>query len=151
MGDHFRRVASRTAELTGSPVSFLCAVGVIVSWALLGPLFGFSDTWQLVINTGTTIVTFLMVFLLQSTQNRDTRAIHLKLDELIRAQKSARNFFADVESASEAELRLLQEEFRNLRQQGLSHHDAAERAHHKLHGDHDHHGGHDHHGVHDHR
>jgi low affinity Fe/Cu permease len=93
----FSRVASRIADFTGRPWAFLTAVLVIVVWAITGPVFGFSDTWQLVINTGTTIVTFLMVFLIQNTQNRDARAIHLKLDELLRATPRARNEFMEAE------------------------------------------------------
>ncbi len=93
----FSRIASRIADFTGRPWAFLTAVLVIVVWAVTGPIFGFSDTWQLVINTGTTIVTFLMVFLIQNTQNRDARAIHLKLDELLRATPKARNEFMEAE------------------------------------------------------
>src|SRR5205823_4530696 len=115
----FGKVAAKIAVLVGSPWAFGLAVGAIVVWAALGPRYHFSDSWQLVINTGTTIVTFLMVFLIQNTQNRDARAIHLKLDELIRAQKSARNLFADLEHASDVELRALQEEFKRLRARGL--------------------------------
>ena len=107
------------ADGVGTWWAFLIALIVVAAWALTGPLFGFSDSWQLVINTGTTIVTFLMVFLIQATQNRDSRALHLKLDELIRATKSARNTFADLEDATEEELHQLQLEFRRLRQQGL--------------------------------
>src|SRR6476619_4691625 len=105
MRDVFRRFASRTSESVGSPAAFVIGLTLIVLWGATGPLFGYSDSWQLVVNTATTIVTFLMVFLIQSTQNRDARAIHLKLDELIRSSK-ARNIFADLESASEEELKL---------------------------------------------
>jgi low affinity Fe/Cu permease len=125
MTDAFRKFASKVAEHVGSPGAFFVATGVILTWALTGPLFGFSDTWQLVINTGTTIVTFLMVFLIQSTQNRDARAIHLKLDELIRSQKRARDVFADLEDATEEELKSFQEEFKRLRHKGLQREDAA--------------------------
>ena len=90
-------------------------MAIIVVWAATGPLFGFSDTWQLVINTSTTIVTFLMVFLIQNTQNRDAQVMQLKLDELIRAIKEARNNLIDLEEMSEDELRMLEEEFRKLR------------------------------------
>jgi low affinity Fe/Cu permease len=124
----FRKLAARVADRVGSAFTFLVALLVIAAWAVTGPLFHFSDTWQLVINTGTTIVTFLMVFLIQNTQNRDARAVHLKLDELIRAQKSARNLFADIEDATEEELRKLQDEFKRLRQQGLEKHPAAHAA-----------------------
>src|SRR5689334_25311361 len=92
----------------------MTAVTVIVVWAVTGPLFGFSDTWQLVINTGTTIITFLMVFLIQNTQNRDAKAIHLKLDELLRAVSSARNSLVDLENFSDAELEKLAKEFQRF-------------------------------------
>ena len=128
MKNWFRRLASTTAEGMGSPLAFLFAVSLIAVWALTGPLFGFSDTWQLVINTGTTVVTFLMVFLIQSTQNRDARAMHLKLDELIRAISKARNVFADLEDATEEELKSFQLEFKRLRATGLAHDLAAEQA-----------------------
>ena len=103
------------SEATGTNRAFVAAVGVIVTWAAVGPLFRWSDSWQLVINTGTTIVTFLMVFLIQATQNRETRALHLKLDELIRAQRRARNIFADLEHATDEELDTLEAEFRKVR------------------------------------
>src|SRR3954453_2407303 len=93
----FRSFSSATSEAAGSPWAFLLAVLIIVVWGVTGPLFGFSDTWQLVINTGTTIVTFLMVFLIQNTQNRDATAMHLKLDELLRAQQEARTSLATLE------------------------------------------------------
>src|ERR1700733_5844183 len=115
MNDWFHRFASRTAEIVGRSYAFILAVTVVAVWASTGPLFHFSDTWQLVINTGTTIVTFLMVFLIQNTQNRDAHAIHLKLDELIRANKHARNALLAVESMSDDELQSLQGEFEQLR------------------------------------
>jgi low affinity Fe/Cu permease len=100
----------------GTPGAFLVAFAVIVVWGVTGPLFGFSDTWQLVINTGTTIVTFLMVFLIQNTQNRDAKALHIKLDELIRAVEAAHNDIIDVEDADDEELNALQERFRKERE-----------------------------------
>jgi low affinity Fe/Cu permease len=106
MGALFARIAGRVADWTGSSWAFCVAALVIIVWALTGPVFGFSDTWQLVINTGTTIVTFLMVFLIQNTQNRDTRALHLKLDELLRAIPDAREHeFMDLEDRDEAQLK----------------------------------------------
>src|SRR3954465_9025533 len=101
----FTRFAKWTSRATGHPATFTTAVLIVLGWAVTGPIFGFSDTWQLVINTGTTIVTFLMVFLIQNSQNRDTIAIHVKLDELVRAVKEARNSVIDLENMDEAELR----------------------------------------------
>jgi low affinity Fe/Cu permease len=111
----FRKVAHTTASAIGSPYAFATAVLVVVVWAMCGPAFRYSDTWQLVINTGTTIVTFLVVFMIQNTQNRDSRAIHLKLDELIRAVESARNMLVDVEDLPDEELARLAREFQRLR------------------------------------
>lgn len=114
MNDFFHKFAHKTAEALGTPWAFIVAVTIIVAWIVTGPIFGFSDTWQLIINTGTTIVTFLMVFLIQNTQNRDAKAIHLKLDELIHAIKEARNSLIDLEDLSDEELKKLQQEFHQL-------------------------------------
>jgi low affinity Fe/Cu permease len=113
--DHFHRFAVRASLVLGTPAAFLLAVVTIVVWMASGPLFHYSDTWQLAINTGTTVVTFLMVFLIQNTQNRDARALHLKLDELIRATRRARNELIDLEALSESDLERLQKEFRRTR------------------------------------
>jgi low affinity Fe/Cu permease len=110
----FHLLAVRSAERVGSPWAFLLAVLVVFAWAVTGPLFGFSDTWQLIINTGTTIVTFLMVFLIQNTQNRDARALHLKIDELIRGLKGARNRFINLQAMTDEELDDLQKQFSAL-------------------------------------
>ena len=116
MTDFFHHVARRIAERSGSAWAFLLAASAIVVWAMTGPLFHFSDTWQLVINTGTTIVTFLMVFLIQNTQNHDSLAMHLKLDELLRAVKKARTSLVNLEDLTEEELEHLHEQFRGLQQ-----------------------------------
>lgn len=113
--DIFRRFAHGASIGVGSPYAFIAAMLVVAAWAVSGPVFAFSDTWQLVINTGTTIVTFLMVFLIQNTQNRDSRAVHLKLDELIHAAHGARDRMIDVEDLSDEELSRLQKEFERLR------------------------------------
>jgi len=109
--DTFDRFARWIEREVGSPITFLFAVAVIAVWAITGPMFVWSDTWQLVINTGTSIVTFLMVFLIQSTQSRDTRALHLKLDELIRVNKAARNSLVNVEEMSESEIQEVKKTF----------------------------------------
>src|SRR3954465_9877887 len=114
MAEWFRRFAVVAASGLGTHWAFSGAVLLIIGWAATGPFFQFGESWQLVINTGTTIITFLMVFLIQATQNRDSRAIHLKLDELIRSSK-ARNAFADLEDADEDELDAFEEEFRRIR------------------------------------
>ena len=116
MKDLFRRFAQNISQWVGSSWAFIVAVLIIVVWATTGPVFHYSDTWQLVINTGTTIITFLMVFLIQNTQNRDAKAIHLKLDELIKGVKGARTGLVDLEKLSDEELDQLQKEFERLRQ-----------------------------------
>jgi low affinity Fe/Cu permease len=113
--DAFGVFARKTSNILGSAWAFVCAILIIVIWAVTGPTFGYSDTWQLIINTGTTIVTFLMVFLIQNTQNRDAKAVHLKLDELIRALGGARNKLVDLEKLSDDDLKTLETEFEKLR------------------------------------
>ena len=113
--DAFRVFARRSSIILGSAWAFAGAVLVILVWLLTGPTFHFSDTWQLIINTATTVITFLMVFLIQNTQNRDAKAMHLKLDEIIRALKDARNELVDLEDLSDEELKKLDEQFRRLR------------------------------------
>jgi low affinity Fe/Cu permease len=100
----FTHFAKKTARIAGKPATFMAALGVIIVWAITGPLFGFSDTWQLVINTGTTIITFLMVFLIQNTQNRDAEAVQVKLDELLRAIQGAHIALIDLEELEDDEL-----------------------------------------------
>jgi low affinity Fe/Cu permease len=116
MKDSFHRFAHLASDAVGSPAAFVLSILLIVSWAGTGPVFRYSDTWQLVINTGTTIITFLMVFLIQNTQNRDSRAIHLKLDELIRSTRTARNELVGLEDLTDEELDELQQEFARLRE-----------------------------------
>jgi low affinity Fe/Cu permease len=118
----FGHFARRSSEVLGTAWAFILALIIIAVWGLTGPVFHFSDTWQLIINTGTTIVTFLMVFLIQNTQNRDAKAMHLKLDELIRAVEGARNRLVDLEKLSDEELKQLEEQFTRLRKK------AAQRA-----------------------
>jgi low affinity Fe/Cu permease len=114
VNEFFRKLSHFTAWVVGSPWAFIAAVATVVVWATTGPMFGYSDTWQLVINTGTTIVTFLMVFLIQNTQNRDAKAIHLKLDELIRAVEGARTGLVDLEDLTDEQLERLQKQFARL-------------------------------------
>jgi low affinity Fe/Cu permease len=116
MREFFRKFAHRASELVGTGGAFLIACGIIIVWGIFGPQFNFSDTWQLIVNTGTTIVTFLMVFLIQNTQNRDAKAVHLKLDELIRALGGARNDLVDLEELPDEDLDQLHQQFRELRE-----------------------------------
>lgn len=109
--DVFRKLATKISQIAGSPQIFLLALLTIVIWSTTGPYFNYSNTWQLVINTGTTVITFLMVFLIQNTQNRDTKAIHLKLDELIKSVKGARNSLINIEDEDDTEMNVLKEEF----------------------------------------
>ncbi len=113
--DIFRHFARKSSAVLGTAWAFIGALIIIAVWGITGPVFHFSDTWQLIINTGTTIVTFLMVFLIQNTQNRDAKAMHLKLDELIRAIEGARNHLVDLEKLSDEELKTLEEQFTRLR------------------------------------
>lgn len=114
--ESFRLFAHKISEMVGTSTAFIGALILIIVWLLTGPIFGFSDLWQLVINTATTIVTFLLVFIIQNTQNRDAKAIHLKLDELISSSKTARNAMVDLEDLSDAQLDKLQEEFKKIRE-----------------------------------
>ncbi len=110
----FVKIAQEIAEWTGNPFTFMIAMGLIIVWGVSGPIFEFSDTWQLVINTSTTIITFLMVFLIQNTQNRDTQAIQIKLDELIRATKGAHNALLDLEELEAGDLDLFRKRYLKL-------------------------------------
>src|SRR4051812_29849640 len=114
MGRWFSNFANRASQLAGHYITFMAALLILVVWAVTGPFFHFSDTWQLIINTGTTIVTFLMVFLIQNTQNRDAMAMHLKLDELIRAMESADNELIRAEDETQDELRALKQKYESL-------------------------------------
>jgi len=113
-GSWFVRFAQQVARITGRPIAFMAAAGAILLWAISGPLFGFSDTWQLVVNTTTTIVTFLMVFVIQNTQNRDTMAMQIKLDELIRVTNKARNTLLDLEELDEEQLEKIRDDYERL-------------------------------------
>ncbi len=119
--DWFRRFAQRFARSVGSPWAFAAALAVVLAWAIAGPIFGFSNAWQLIINTGTTIMTFLMVFVIQNTQNRDSQVTQLKLDELIRAVRQARNELVNMEGLSDDELLALQRQFEELRVRAEAH------------------------------
>ena len=110
----FNKIAESITKATGSPIASITAVVIIIVWALTGPIFGFSDTWQLVINTGTTIITFLMVFVIQQTQNKDTLAIHLKLNELIACEEKASNRLIDIEGLTEEELEIFKKFYTKL-------------------------------------
>jgi low affinity Fe/Cu permease len=114
MRELFRKFANLISQAVGSSWAFLLAVAIILVWALTGPVFGYSDTWQLIINTGTTIITFLMVFVIQNTQNRDNKAIHLKLDELLKGVEGARTKLVNLEQLSDDDLEKLQHEFERL-------------------------------------
>jgi len=114
MNEAFRKFAQTVSHMAGTSWAFIAAVLIIIVWAVTGPIFKYSDTWQLVINTGTTIITFLMVFLIQNTQNRDAKAIHLKLDELIKGVGGARTGLVDLENMSDEELEKLHKEFERL-------------------------------------
>lgn len=126
MRELFRKFAQTTSQAVGSSWAFILSFIVIIVWAVTGPMFHFSDTWQLVINTGTTIVTFLMVFLIQNTQNRDAKAIHLKLDELLKGVKGARTGLVNLEQLSDAELEGLQKEFERLHEKVVHEHEAGD-------------------------
>ncbi len=115
MSEFFRILSHRVSFWMGSPWAFLLALCIVIAWAVTGPMFNFSDTWELVINTGTTIITFLMVFLIQNTQNREMKSLNLKLDELIRATKDARNKFANLEDLTDEALDDLEREFQMTR------------------------------------
>jgi low affinity Fe/Cu permease len=123
----FGDIARWASHALGSAWAFVAACGIVLVWAVTGPLFHYSDGWQLVINTGTTIVTFLMVFLIQNTQNRDARAIHLKLDELIRSINAARNRLIDLENCTDEELDRVQREFETLKDRRLTERDKSEK------------------------
>lgn len=126
--DRFGKFAARCSHYLGSRWAFVAAIGVILVWGVTGPMFHYSDTWQLVINTGTTIVTFLMVFLIQNTQNRDARAIHLKLNELIHAVDKAQNQMIDVENLSDPELAELAKTYEKIRASAQDRHQARSQA-----------------------
>lgn len=113
----FGKAAAHASAWVGTPLAFVIAVLSVVTWALLGPRYGYSNTWQLVINTGTTIITFLMVFLIQNTQNRDARALHLKLDEVIRSLKAAHNDMINIEKLSDEELAQLAKKYEAIREE----------------------------------
>lgn len=117
----FTHFATKAARAAGYPQTFMLAVFLILIWAFSGPIFRFSDTWQLVVNTATTVITFLMVFLIQNTQNRDSEALHLKLDELIRATKGAQNAMIDLEEATQQDLDAIREHFKAIAEKAKTH------------------------------
>jgi low affinity Fe/Cu permease len=131
MKEWFHRFSAATSTVVGHPLAFFIALSVVLVWGILGPVFNFSQSWQLFINSTTTIVTVLMVFLIQNTQNRDAKAMHLKLDELIRASKSARDSFIDLEDISDEELSALERDFKKLHDEQAS--IVAHKLHAKLH------------------
>lgn len=114
MNEVFHKISSKIASAAGAPITFILAISAVIIWWFMGPTFDYSNTWQLFINTGTTIITFLMVFLIQNTQNRDSKAVHLKLDELLKTDKGARAGIVDVEEMSDEELEKLRQEFKKL-------------------------------------
>jgi low affinity Fe/Cu permease len=123
MGKVFNKISNAVTKAAGRPVTSIVAMGIIITWALLGPVFDYSDTWQLFINTGTTIITFLMVFIIQQSQNKDTVAIHLKLNELISSQKNASNRLIDIEDLTEEELEVLKKFYVKLSRLALKQND----------------------------
>jgi low affinity Fe/Cu permease len=120
LNEWFHEFAHKTARAMGNPWAFILAMLIILGWAVTGPMFHYSNTWQLVINTGTTIITFLAVFLIQNTQNRDARAVHLKLDELLRSGEKARNYLIDLQNMSDEELDELERQFKICRQKRVA-------------------------------
>lgn len=116
MNELFRKISNKISVITGRATTFILAFSIIVIWLISGPIFNYSDTWQLVINTATTIITFLMVFLIQNTQNRDSKAIHLKLDELIKVTKSANNKLIEIEEDTDEEIDALEKEFKKIKE-----------------------------------
>jgi low affinity Fe/Cu permease len=128
MNEAFRKLAHKVSQLVGTSWAFIIAITLLLVWAITGPIFNFSDTWQLVINTGTTIITFLMVFLIQNTQNRSDAAIQIKLDELLRGTKGARTSLVDIEELSDEELDKLHKQFEKLHKKLNHSHEDAKKA-----------------------
>ena len=131
MNDIFHRLAVKVSVIVGSPKAFVIALFAIIFWGISGPFFGFSDTWQFVINTSTTIITFLIIFLIQNTQNRDARVMQLKLDEILKSSKGARTDLVDMEELSDEELDELQKQYRELHEKVASQRRARELREHK--------------------